>query len=77
MINEPDAINAPHPTPLPGGEGTSDANFRLFATASDSGEKNDPVRNRSPNGVVSCRWREKQLQHRDSDNARCPIASYL
>ncbi len=31
---EPDAINAPHPNPLPGGEGTSDANFRLFATPS-------------------------------------------
>ncbi len=34
MIIEPDAINAPHPNPLPGGEGTSDANFRLFAVSS-------------------------------------------
>ena len=31
---DPSVMIAPHPTPLPGGEGTSDANFRLFATAS-------------------------------------------
>ncbi len=34
MIIESGATNAPHPNPLPGGEGTSDANFRLFANPS-------------------------------------------
>ncbi len=44
---------APHLNPLPGGEGTSDANFRLFA---------NPLRNGESDKDTDSQYRESELR---------------